>query len=92
MSARLAAAALVTYDADIADAVRKIHEEQGGKRATWSAAESFAAYLRGCWTLSLAAHAAGTTEEKVVAALLLYFVCAGTSTVCRGIARRAFKL
>lgn len=89
MSARLAASALVTYDADVAEAIR--NARVGGESPTWNAAEELAGYLRGCWTLSLAAAAAGTSEEKVVAAVLLYFVGAGTSAVCRSIARRAFK-
>lgn len=92
MSARLAATALVMYDVKIANEVRKVHASRTGGGPSWRAAEEFATFVRGCWTLALAAHAAGTTEEKVVAALLLYFVGAGPSAVCRGIARRAFKL
>jgi hypothetical protein len=90
MSARLAALALVTYDLDVAEAVR-VAKEHIGNGTTWVAVEELARYLKGCWTLSLAATAAGSSEERVVAAVLMNFANAGTAAVCRRIARGVFK-
>lgn len=89
MSAKIAAAALVRHDPDIAERLKAFAQRR--KVNVFSVRhheyEDFAAYLYGRWTVSLAAEAAGVTEEQVIWAVLTYHARAGTSIVCRGIAK-----
>jgi hypothetical protein len=90
MSATQAAQALLAHDVEVYQFAKSLgagYDPQKREKV-----RSFLeGYLLGTWTLTLAAAAAGVTEEQVVAALLhqepLRF---GTTVVCRDEARRLF--
>ena len=90
MSAKSAAAALLRHDVELAAFAAQFRPGwQQGKR------EAVEAYVQenvmNTWTLTLAAEAAGVTEEQVVAALLyLEPLRTGSTCVCRGRAADLF--
>jgi hypothetical protein len=86
MSARRAAAALIEFDVSAAALLPPT-----GERLDEEGAIVLGRALRGTWTLSLAAAAAGVTEQQVVAAVLQHHTSCGTSLVCQGYAKTAFK-
>ena len=53
-------------------------------------AATLAEALRGTWTLSMAAAAAGVSEQQVVAAVLQHHTRCGTAVVCQRYAKAAF--
>jgi len=85
----MAAAALVRHDTDVA---ARLDELNG--RAPYQVRHEewveFGQYLGGFWTFSLAAEAAGVTEQQLCTAILSWFGKAGTSVVCQGIAKAVF--
>lgn len=91
MSAKSAAAALLKNDTELAAFAATLRPGwQAGKR------EAVNAYLRenvmNTWTLTLAADAAGCTEEQAIAALLyMEPLRMGTTCVCRGEAALLFQ-
>ncbi|MHA6848913.1 hypothetical protein [Ralstonia syzygii] len=90
MTAKKAAEALLMYDADVTERYREVmrrDERSDIKNAGYEEWKEFAFYLKGLWTLSMVAHAAGVTEEQVVAALLKEY---GTVSVARGITKLVF--
>lgn len=86
MSAKSAAAALIEFDVDAAALL-----PAAGEYLDWDGAIALGKALRGTWTLSLAAAAAGVSEQQVVAAVLQHHTRCGTSLVCQGHAKNAFK-
>lgn len=90
MSAKKAAAALVEFDCEIAEAIRNSGNEFG--RTSSIDAEKFAReHLLGTWTLAMVAAAVGASEEQVVAAVLYYQMQVGSTCVCAGVARCAYE-
>jgi hypothetical protein len=86
MSAKSAAAALIQFDVDAAALLPSSDEMLDDEGAI-----ALGKALRGTWTLSLAAAAAGVSEQQVVAAILQHHTRCGTSLVCQGYAKSAFK-
>ncbi|MBR8114450.1 hypothetical protein KDX10_32935 [Burkholderia cenocepacia] len=92
MSGKRAAAALMQCDVDLAERIRSIEEKRSITAFVSHAEyEQLARELFGLWTVSMAAAAAGVTEEQTVAALLQWHTHAGSSLVCQGIARSASR-
>lgn len=85
MSAKSAAAALIEFDVDAAALLPPADEFLNHEGAV-----ALGKILRGTWTLSVAAAAAGVTEQQVVAAVLQHHTRCGTALVCQGYAKNAF--
>ncbi|MFC3468838.1 hypothetical protein ACFOHT_03050 [Massilia oculi] len=81
MSAKIAAAALIQFDVDAAAML-----PTSGEVLDDVGAIALGKALRRTWTLSLAAAAAGVSEQQVVAAVLQHHTRCGTSLVCQGYA------
>lgn len=81
MSAKIAAAALIQFDVDAAAML-----PTSGEVLDDVGAIALGKALRRTWTLSLAAAAAGVSEQQVVAAVLQHQTRCGTSLVCQGYA------
>lgn len=89
MSGRRAAEALLELDTELAVRVAELPQAYDyGKRE--QALQIVRECVLGTWTLTLAARAAGVTEEVVVSALL-YRLHIGSTVVCQGEARRLFQ-
>lgn len=88
MSGRMAANALLFHDQDVNAKLADLNARGplDVRREEWV---DFARYLYGLWTFSLAAAAAGVTEDQVAAAMLTWFSKAGSSAVCRDIVKDA---
>jgi hypothetical protein len=90
MSAVRAARALLWHDADLAAFAASIpapHSPRHREIVTYYVRN----YVMNTWTLTLAAEAAGETEEQVIAALLhLEPLRIGTTCICRGEAKLMF--
>ena len=86
MSAKAAAAAaLMTFDTTLMEQVQKLYE--GHQYHISVRLEDKAALIRevaGTWTLSLAASAAGVSEQQVLAALARDYLNAGTPMAASG--------
>lgn len=86
MSAKNAAEALIAFDVDIAERYHTLVAQR------WEAGHEewteFVRHIRGCWTLAMAAQAAGVTEQQVATALLTNKY--GTAIASRGIVSAAF--
>lgn len=91
MSAARAAAALLAHDTALAVFAASLPCGYAGQKRE-IVIDHVRENVLNSWTLTLAAHAAGVTEEQVVAALFyaepLRF---GSTLVCRGEARRLFS-
>ena len=90
MSAKQAAEALLDLDAELAAFAGSLEVDQPDKR------EVVKAFIResvmNTWTLTLAARAAGATEQQVVASLLqLEPLRTGTANICRADAAELFE-
>lgn len=89
MTGKRAAAALMQFDLDLAAEVATLDAQDCA--LSWDEAESFARHAFGLWTLSLAAAAAGVTEEMTIAALMYNHLRVGTNLVCQGVAKSACR-
>jgi hypothetical protein len=91
MSAKKAAAALAYLDTDIAEQLEVFRTLDLEAPASIGRADyvAFARHLWGLWTVTLAAESASVSEEQVITALLAYHTRAGSSNVCRDIAKDA---
>jgi hypothetical protein len=90
MSGKIAASALLTHDLDVNAKLSELNE-RGPLEVPREEWVEFVRYLRGLWTLTLAADAGGVSEEQVATAMLTWFTRAGSSVACRGIAKEAFS-
>lgn len=87
MSAKQAAAALITHDPDIAEKARTIEAMGAYHEGRTEAVMNLLRETMGTWTLTLAAQAANTTEQQVIAAMAFHpSLRIGSSIVTRGIA------
>lgn len=93
MSGVRAARALLALDASLAECVELLTARVRPSSLEWRPAVLALVRERvmGTWTLTLAAEAAGATEQQVVAALLyLEPLRIGSNCVCRGEAEMLF--
>lgn len=85
MSAKTAADALMAFDTTLTEQVQKLYE--GHQYHASVRDEDKAALIRevaGTWTLSLAASAAGVSEQQVLIALARGYLHAGTQMAASG--------
>lgn len=91
MSATRAAQALLLHDADVACFAASMEHVTCYTKKREAVLRFVRHDVMGTWGLAVAAHAAGVSEEQVIAALLhLEPLRFGTTCVCRGEARRMF--
>jgi hypothetical protein len=87
MSAKRAADALVEFDADLKARVEEINSRGDYwwiDAANGADAEAIIKDTAGTWTLSLAAAAAGVTEESALVALYRNYLHGGTQVAASG--------
>lgn len=84
MSAKRAANALFSLDLEIAEKWKDSHDHV----LNHDEATELVIYLRGLWTVTLAAESAGVSEGQVIAAVLHNHFRVGTLMVCQGYAER----
>lgn len=88
MSAKKAAASLIANDPFITARAMAFETMSFSERD--SEGENLLKDVMGTWTLTLAADAAGVTEEQVIGAIA-YQLRLGSTLVARGIAHRLFR-
>jgi hypothetical protein len=86
VSGRRAAAAVIQFDCDLGNEVIGLTEKTG--RASEEDAVAFAERALGLWTVSLAAAAAGVTEESTIVAMLSEHLMVSPLGACQKIVKR----
>jgi hypothetical protein len=92
MSAKQAAEALIQHDPHISARAQEIQDRGNYCPARREAVMDLLRETMGTWTLTLAAQAANTTEQNVIAALACNEpLRIGTAVVARGIAAELYE-
>lgn len=83
MSAKRAAAALLDFDLETANKITELNKSQKEQNiAPIKIAHEAVDYLRGIYTLSMCASAAGVSEDAVIVVILFDWLRLGTRAQC----------
>lgn len=91
MSAKKAAEALFQFDQSLRTYVEVMFANRAHHAASWEEKVDCLRAAKGTWTLSLAAGAAGVSEEAVLTALAQHHLHCGTLLCAKGAVHQAMQ-